>query len=64
MKVSVNQETCQGYGMCASLAPGLFGIQSDARVREMREDPIEPGLVDAVRAAVDACPTQSIWVTD
>lgn len=64
MKVGVNHETCEGYGMCAALAPDVFQIQGDGSVRVIHDEPVDAVVPDGVEDAIDACPTQSVFTSE
>lgn len=60
-KISVDQETCIGSGMCVGTSPGFFEFGADDKSRPIRE------LVDRDEAVIDAaesCPVEAILVTD
>jgi ferredoxin len=55
--VVVDRETCMGSGMCIVYAPHTFAHDEEAKavVQHPSGDPM-----DAVRAAVEACPTGAL----
>jgi ferredoxin len=55
--VTVDRELCLGSGMCIVYAPGTFAHdeQAKALVLDPADDPL-----DAVRTAVEACPTSAL----
>ena len=62
MKVSVDADVCGGHGVCVSLCPEVFTLTDDGyAVVQVAEVPVE--FEDAVRAAVNQCPTRAITAT-
>ena len=59
--VEVDRTTCLGTGVCCFYAPGTFDLDDDGRsmVVDQHADPD-----DAVRNAVEACPTRSLRIVD
>ena len=57
----VDRELCMGSGMCIVYAPGTFAHDDETKavVVDPHGDPI-----DAVRNAVQACPTSAIRIVD
>jgi ferredoxin len=55
--ISVDRARCLGSGMCVVYAPDTFGHDDEAKavVQDPAADPL-----DAVRDAVDACPTGAL----
>lgn len=63
MKVSVDEDVCAGHGICLGLAPEVFDLDDDGyAVVLVAEVPDEQ--VEAVRKAVQQCPTGAINTTD
>lgn len=59
--VSVDNASCQRYGICQHEAPGVFDLGADGRLRyQSRPD----GDTRAVRQAARCCPTQAITLTE
>jgi ferredoxin len=63
MRVRVNPIKCQGYGICAELAPDHF-VRDDwglVQARKAEVDPADP----SVGKAVEQCPIKAIrWIDD
>lgn len=57
MLVAVDEDACIGSGQCEQICPEVFVVDVVSRV--LVPNP-EDSLHDAVREAVDACPTQAI----
>ena len=61
-RVEVDRNRCVGSGMCLAHVPAVFD-QSDRDGRVLLVDPApRAGLVPAVRAAADRCPSGAITV--
>jgi len=56
-EVVVDRELCMGSGMCIVYAPGTFA--HDDETKAIVVDP-EGDPIDAIRNAVQACPTSAI----
>ncbi len=59
MKVSVNQDKCQGCGVCEADFPNVFTLGVDNRATVL-VDEIPVNLEDDVKQAIDNCPEQAI----
>jgi ferredoxin len=59
--IEVDRSTCLGTGVCCFYAPSTFDLDDDGRstVVDQHGDP-----EDAVRNAVEACPTRSVRIID
>ncbi|MEU5533580.1 ferredoxin [Streptomyces sp. NPDC020362] len=66
MKVSVDRTACYGSAECAHRAPSVFAFEDGYGVvrpgRERAAD--DPPVREAVREAVEKCPSQAIVVTE
>jgi ferredoxin len=60
MRVIVDTDSCQHHGQCMIECPEVFQLVSADELVYVA-DP-DTALRDAVEAAADACPTQSITV--
>jgi ferredoxin len=60
MKVTVDQETCIGCGLCAETCPEVFEMNDDKAAAKMEDVPAE--LVDSCQEAADECPVEAIKV--
>ena len=56
-EISVDRERCMGSGMCIVFAPNTF--THDDQAKAVVVDP-EGDPIDAVRNAVEACPTSAL----
>ena len=61
MRVRVNQSVCRGHGVCSGLSPDIFFFDANER-SYVKDEHIEPGRQEDVRAAADNCPEQAIDV--
>ena len=56
-EIKVDRDLCMGSGMCIVYAPGTFA--HDEETKAIVVDP-EGDPIDAIRNAVQACPTSAI----
>lgn len=62
MKVRVDQDKCQGHGMCAALVPAVFAMNEESGFNEMGEFEVSDVLRSQVLRGVSGCPEQAISV--
>jgi len=63
MKVRVDAGVCAGFGVCLGLCPEVFELHEDGyAVVKVSEVPQE--LEDAVRGAVNQCPSRAISLNE
>ncbi len=62
-RVQVDRERCVGSGACEALAPEVFEVGDDGILLVHQEEPDDEQL-DAVRDAVQACPTRALSLTE
>ncbi|MFI1569130.1 ferredoxin [Streptomyces sp. NPDC020490] len=63
MIVSVDRNKCCGSGLCASLAPEVFGQHdTDGLVTLLTDNPL-PAVENRVRTAASTCPTSTIMLS-
>ena len=60
MKVTVDQEKCQGHNRCYSLAPELFDVDDYGVASAAGDGVVPPELEDKARRAVANCPEFAI----
>jgi ferredoxin len=59
MKVTVDEDTCRGHGMCLTFCPEVFEMSDDGwAVASPDEVPAE--FEGPVREAIDNCPERAI----
>jgi sterol 14-demethylase len=62
LRVVVDEDLCQGHGVCASECPGIFAVdQQRMKVRLLKEE-VPDELRDEVETAVRYCPTNALSV--
>lgn len=59
MKIIVDYAKCTGLGICESFAPEVFEVDDDGQL-VVSTDTVPEGMADAVRQAVDGCPTRAL----
>ncbi len=59
MRIVVDRETCEGLGMCESMAHEIFEVDDDDILVIHDETPSEDRRTE-VAAAVEACPVQAL----
>lgn len=62
MRVTVDEETCIGCGLCAETCPEVFEMNDDkvrAKVDEVPED-----VVESCRESAENCPVEAIELED
>jgi len=63
MRIVVDRTKCTGLGMCEAEAPDLFEVSADGSLVVLVEAPNDDAR-DALQAAVQACPTGALTITD
>jgi len=63
MKVTVDQEKCQGHNRCYALAPELFDVDDLGTAFALNDGHVPPDLEDKARLAVDNCPEYAIEIS-
>ncbi|MCX4831288.1 ferredoxin [Streptomyces sp. NBC_01016] len=64
MKVTVDQDRCQGHTLCAMIAPKVFQLDEiDGHSSPMSED-VPAGETEAAAEAMRSCPERAITITE
>lgn len=64
MQVEVDLNLCQGYGVCAQIAPEVFDLDDDGYAVVPEGTPVPEGMEDKVREAAEACPAIAVLITE
>jgi ferredoxin len=62
MRVTVDQDKCQGHNRCYALAPELFDVDDYGIAHAIGDGVVPPGLEDKAQLAVRNCPEYAIKV--
>jgi len=62
MKVKVNEDRCQGHGLCRISAPGLFFAREEDGHAYVKDETVPPGREEDAQLAADSCPELAIDV--
>lgn len=63
MKVRVDSSVCAGFSVCLGLCPEVFELHDDGYA-VVRVGEVPPEFEDAVRMAVNQCPSNAISLCD
>ena len=63
MKVTVDQNSCIGCGMCFDICPEIFVCNDDNKSEVSKENAVE-SFEDKIREAQEICPVGAIIVED
>ena len=63
MRIEVDRDRCEGYGMCEAMASDVFELDDDEVVHVLDASPPESSRTH-VHAAVQACPVLALALTD
>ena len=63
MKVEVDYSRCIGAGTCVEICPDVFELRDDGLAQVKQSNPND-GLSDAVKEAVEECPTAAILIEE
>ncbi|MCC5948960.1 MAG: ferredoxin [Nitriliruptoraceae bacterium] len=63
MHVTVDERTCEAYGICAMTAPEVFEVDTDAGHARVLDPTPDPALQPLALEAQQACPVAAITVT-
>ncbi len=62
MKVTVDDERCQGHARCWSISPEVFDLDDEGHATVVLAD-VPPELEGSVRQAVRNCPERAIAIS-
>ena len=63
VRVIVDRDLCEGNARCVRVAPSLFEVGDDDKVRLLVEDP-GPELREKIEAAAALCPRQALSLVE
>jgi ferredoxin len=64
MRVTVDQDKCEGHNRCYSLAPELFDVDDFGQAVVIGDGTVTDDLADKARLAVANCPEYAITLED
>ncbi|WZH52397.1 MAG: ferredoxin [Nocardioides alkalitolerans] len=62
MHVKVDDDRCQGHGLCRISAPDLFFAREEDGNAYVKSETVPPGREDDAAMAADSCPELAIEV--
>ena len=62
MHVKIDDERCQGHGLCRISAPDLFFAREEDGNAYVKSEIVPPGSEDAAQLAADSCPELAIEI--
>ncbi len=62
MKVGINQNLCNGAGICVQIVPDVFRFREGSKKGEVVVEVVSPRLRRDVREAARKCPTHAVLV--
>jgi len=63
VQVRVNDEACQGHGLCRLSAPDLFFAREEDGNAYVKDENVPPGREEDAQLAADSCPELAIEVS-
>jgi ferredoxin len=60
VRISVDEEKCQGHARCYSLAPDLFNIDDYGQSSVVGDGIVPSGREDSARLAIANCPEHAV----
>ena len=58
MRVTVDEETCIGCGLCAETCPDVFEMNDD--MARVKVDEVPENVSDSCKEAIENCPVEAI----
>jgi ferredoxin len=62
VRVRVNDQVCQGHGLCRMTAPDIFFARVEDGNAYVKDENVPPGREADVQLAADGCPELAIEV--
>jgi ferredoxin len=62
MKVRVDEDKCQGHGLCRLSAPDLFFARDEDGHAYVKDETVPAGQEDEAQLAADSCPELAIEI--
>jgi len=63
-KVTVDQDTCIGDAICASLCPDVFEMNDEGKAQPIVEVIEDENLYNCAKEAMEACPVGAISIEE
>ncbi|GAB2459046.1 ferredoxin [Jatrophihabitans fulvus] len=60
MKIDIDRDACQAYGLCAISAPEVFDVDEDGYVVSLIDGDVPDSLAESAREGVHVCPAQAL----
>jgi ferredoxin len=61
VRVIVDQDRCEGHGLCTQSAPTIFSLNDDGDLtNEFADADVPEDLAGAARDAIDVCPVAAL----
>jgi ferredoxin len=60
VKITVDEDRCQGHARCYSLAPDLFDIDDYGQSSVVGDGTVPPGREESARLAIVNCPEHAV----
>lgn len=64
MKITVNNEWCQGHAQCNARAAELFPLDDEGYTALTGQLDVPPGMEEAGRRGVEACPERVFTILE
>jgi ferredoxin len=62
MKVTVDEETCIGCGLCSETCPEVFEMTDDKVI--VKVDEVPEDVIETCREAAENCPVEAIQIEE